>query len=548
MSDVSANVLVPIRRHTPYLNLRRYVARNVNDVRNMLLDTERDTIVVDSPLNVTADLSFTGPTAKRFIQEPKGQFVLQTGAVAANSATGADGRVAKAPIWVETPGTRLELHGETILQAGNWSGGASKMLVFARGAHGSVFKMGGDIWGAFNGVTLVDCDDIAVYDPRALFDTTSPNATVELMGCRRARLFNLYGEGMEEVLDMNTNNFDCDFYGITGKNIIQYVVEMNNSRGNRARGIEAYNCKPLTIFDYPASPGTQYGWSLRYNSIDHGGGNKAEFTCHLDSGFVTANQDLCIIEETFDWEVEGLFRIVSPGAAPRRAFHSQKGEAYGAGHYTSRRGRNTAKLRVMSDTAFGSNVITLNHPGCVDLHPIVEAPITTGSAVLVAAGSNYDAAIPCNVTIHNPTIIGSGGTGTGITVSAGLTGDVGIVGQETYSGLATDTTLAPSVYRTAKKTLRGTRGSFNPASLAANTEEYVVGGDVTVTGVAPGTHVITAVEFSDRTTANWEYVKWWGIITATDTVKIFRRNSNGSAVDLASGTITVYAEPIKAGL
>jgi hypothetical protein len=102
---------------------------------------------------------------------------------------------------------------------------------------------------------------------------------------------------------------------------------------------------------------------------------------------------------------------------------------------------------------------------------------------------------------------------------------------DTLAGITTSIELSS---RTPNTWLVGFTSSVNPASIASNAAPVAVG-TVAVTGAQLGDVVVGVTH--DGTGATTTGLKWWGHVTATNTVTCYLQNNSASPVDVGTGQL-----------
>lgn len=526
-AEAAAGVFNP-----PYINLRAYAVGNMADAQNMFSDPDVDTIVFDKALTVSAD--FTVNSRKRIIIEPKATLTQGVNSVATNSKTGADGRVAKALFWVTAENVVIEQHGIVDLSPGSWAGGGNRHLAFALGAHGLTFNGTANIIGAFNSLALIDTDDFLVKSIRALAGG-SPNAAIELIGCYRGDVQFAYAKDMEETIDFNGECFETHLGTIIGVDLTQNALELSNCRGVTAENVVAQNCSPLSIFDYPIA-GTQYGWSDRFSATIEGLDNKVKFWCYLDSNYNGGGNPLVAINSA-QVDIDANFRIVSPSVMPIRLMDFLGG-AYGGRQFPTRIEKSKIKFFCRTDISLPNDALRVRSASILDIYPTFFGPATSGPIVNISE-SSPDVGVIYGTTIHDPTIISSGGTATGVNIGGSLSGTHRIVGRRTYTGLGTNENTASVNTASIEDPYRLSTHTINPASIAAGASWST---SLTVSGAELGQRI--EASFNQDMTGGFTgtadgQIDLRAAVRATNSVRVTFKNDTPNVIDLPSGTLTL---------
>lgn len=259
---------------------------DITDELQTALETHTKIIIDEGTYTVDDDIELPG--ARHIVVEP--------GAVLsfADNPVLDDGKETHEPsgyrygtglFVTRSPGSIFECYGTINLNAENIPDqGAEQQhvaFVFLKGAHNSKIFGNCNIQHTFNGVTVIDSDDVYV---QGLHLTNPPvtaqrqNAAVDVEASDRVYVIDTSAIGYEEVVDFNIQNYG-GYVSVFGEGLTQNAVEINNSVGIRGF-VWAENSNAYSAFNYNL-PNGSFRWSDRNRNTP---GNSQNSVVAIDMG------------------------------------------------------------------------------------------------------------------------------------------------------------------------------------------------------------------------------------------------------------------------
>ncbi len=157
-------------------------------------------------------------------------------------------------------------------------------FVFFHGSHNSKVSGNCIIREAFNGISVIDSDDVYIQGV-ILTDPPSArnfrNAAVDVEASDRIHIIDTSAIGYEEVVDFNIQNYG-GYVSVFGDSIIENAVEINNSVGITGYVWTENTHSPYRAHDYDIGNGN-FRWSKRSRSTPDNKSNNI-IVIDMDSG------------------------------------------------------------------------------------------------------------------------------------------------------------------------------------------------------------------------------------------------------------------------
>lgn len=134
-------------------------------------------------------------------------------------------------------------------------------FVFLQGASRTKITGSCAIRKTFNGITVVDSHDVYIQGVHLTDPPANENAAVDVEASDRIYVVDVTADSYEEVVDFNGLSYG-GYVSVFGENIVENVLEINNSVGIRGEVFAENSPSILAVEDYPPASSAFTRWSL----------------------------------------------------------------------------------------------------------------------------------------------------------------------------------------------------------------------------------------------------------------------------------------------